>query len=559
MHKISPVDVNTLPPKEWSGAIPALVADHLPCVVAHLDAQGRCQSGNQRLRQWLALPVGQRLAGRQLSRLLDAASGQALEKALAQAAASRRPADYAGELRVRGHAARRVEATCVPVLDTQGAIHRFYWLMSDVTEQHRLAQQLRASEQRFKDITEASADWTWEMNERFEFCWLSKASAEPIGLRAADFVGRTRWGLFAAHGQWHEPVQWERHRQVHLAQQPYQDFIAEWRHPDGTSTWFSISGKPIVDEHGTFRGYRGSTRDVTARVLAERALAASEARFRALADLGADWFWEQDADGRGENLLHQALLGRLHHQRAGGGDVEFLQQRRAALLHGPLGDVQRGRDVAVELALGDQEQNLALARRERQTRWCWLAARADKPAGDLALNPGAEIEVTGHYRLDRPDQLLGDIEFDEVAVGTGSQRQPHHRRVGIVRHHQDFNRRQPPLQLLGQIIAAPVRQIDIEEQHIGLLGQAQRSRLLAVGGNPDDVEALAVLLQMGRDQLRHQRLVFGNQDTNRCRHPSSALWFPFGKIHRGISMTHLHGFLTPCGATVVVSTPAQFG
>jgi PAS domain-containing protein len=42
------------------------------------------------------------------------------------------------------------------------------------------------------------------------------------------------------------------------------------RDPDGRLRWLSSSGKPIFDEAGIFRGYRGSGRDITEEVEAER-------------------------------------------------------------------------------------------------------------------------------------------------------------------------------------------------------------------------------------------------------------------------------------------------
>jgi predicted signal transduction protein with EAL and GGDEF domain len=42
---------------------------------------------------------------------------------------------------------------------------------------------------------------------------------------------------------------------------------------DGRVTYVSHSGKPIFDEQGIFRGYRGVARDITARVHAEEELA----------------------------------------------------------------------------------------------------------------------------------------------------------------------------------------------------------------------------------------------------------------------------------------------
>jgi signal transduction histidine kinase len=49
----------------------------------------------------------------------------------------------------------------------------------------------------------------------------------------------------------------------------FMDAIVPQPLPDGRVLWQAVSGKPIFDAEGRFRGYRGSTRDVTAQHLAE--------------------------------------------------------------------------------------------------------------------------------------------------------------------------------------------------------------------------------------------------------------------------------------------------
>ena len=54
---------------------------------------------------------------------------------------------------------------------------------------------------------------------------------------------------------------------------------------DGNLRFVSVSGEPLFDEQGRFRGYRGVGRDITEKKLAERALRASEARLKSLVNL----------------------------------------------------------------------------------------------------------------------------------------------------------------------------------------------------------------------------------------------------------------------------------
>jgi PAS domain S-box-containing protein len=88
-----------------------------------------------------------------------------------------------------------------------------------------------------------------------------------------------------------------RARAAQSARLPYTDFEYGRTRADGTVVWISTSGVPILDEDGSFRGYCGIARDVTARVEAEQALKERDRRFRQLFETTSDWLWETAAGG----------------------------------------------------------------------------------------------------------------------------------------------------------------------------------------------------------------------------------------------------------------------
>ncbi len=128
---------------------------------------------------------------------------------------------------------------------------------------------LAGSEARFRDLAELSADWYWEQDENFRFV---DTEAQPTGttpLRAGDYAGRTRWEVHAASLT---PDEWAAHRRQLEAHEEFRDLEYERRSRDGTIRWVSVSGRPIFDEEGRFRGYRGIAKDITARKHAEQVL-----------------------------------------------------------------------------------------------------------------------------------------------------------------------------------------------------------------------------------------------------------------------------------------------
>jgi len=77
---------------------------------------------------------------------------------------------------------------------------------------------------------------------------------------------------------------WTAHRALLQAHQPFRDL--QWHRLDnaGKLQIASISGKPIFDSEGRFRGYRGIGRDITESKRSEEALL----RFRASMDMSDD-------------------------------------------------------------------------------------------------------------------------------------------------------------------------------------------------------------------------------------------------------------------------------
>jgi signal transduction histidine kinase len=138
---------------------------------------------------------------------------------------------------------------------------------------------LRASERRLKAYAEMGADWFWEQDASLRFV---RDSDIPQISVPAD-VGKTRRELADPAM---DPGRWEIHEAVLTARLPFRDFRWERIAIDGRRHFMSTSGDPIFDEAGTFVGYHGTGRDVTAdveiaemlRVAKDRAEAASRAK-----------------------------------------------------------------------------------------------------------------------------------------------------------------------------------------------------------------------------------------------------------------------------------------
>ena len=138
-------------------------------------------------------------------------------------------------------------------------------LLLEVAERKEIENHLRASEGRFRDLSEMSSDWFWEQDASFRFVEMS------VGLMATHLhpnrtIGKTRRELPIVGVT---EAQWQEHLNLLEAHQPFKDFAYQMETQPGQLRWFLVSGKPVF-ENGAFRGYRGTGSDITAQKISEQ-------------------------------------------------------------------------------------------------------------------------------------------------------------------------------------------------------------------------------------------------------------------------------------------------
>ena len=149
----------------------------------------------------------------------------------------------------------------------------------DVTDRIQAEQAQRASERRFQDFAEASADWFWEMDADLRFTYFSPNVERIVGVPPEWHYGKTREEMTTDD---FDRAALEQHLQALREHRPFRDFIYSRDGAGGKRQWLRTSGIPLFAENGSFLGYRGAGSDVTAQVQAEEALLEREVRLREL-------------------------------------------------------------------------------------------------------------------------------------------------------------------------------------------------------------------------------------------------------------------------------------
>lgn len=126
----------------------------------------------------------------------------------------------------------------------------------------RAQRDLCESEARFRTLTALSSDWYWEQGTDFRFVRVDSKLQELTGIPIADYLGRARWEQQALNLT---QADWDQHRALIDAHKEFRNFEIQRLNLMGQVRWATVSGTPIWDAHGQFRGYRGVGSDITER------------------------------------------------------------------------------------------------------------------------------------------------------------------------------------------------------------------------------------------------------------------------------------------------------
>jgi PAS domain S-box-containing protein len=137
----------------------------------------------------------------------------------------------------------------------------------------------------FRSLIGFAFDWYWEQDERYRFVSHRDATDEAFGLAEESIIGRALWDLSIDNLS---ETGWQTHRQQLESRVTFRDLEVRVKDYRGEMRYLSISGEPMFDDRDQFKGYRGITREVTARKQSEALIWESNRFARTILDaLGA--------------------------------------------------------------------------------------------------------------------------------------------------------------------------------------------------------------------------------------------------------------------------------
>jgi diguanylate cyclase (GGDEF)-like protein/PAS domain S-box-containing protein len=128
---------------------------------------------------------------------------------------------------------------------------------------------LETAEQRFLSFLRLSSEFYWETDAEHRLQELLYGAGHRIAIPRERMLGKKRWEVASVFP---DAAGWRAHVATLDARLPFRSFEFARPQPDGEIRHYTVSGEPIFDAAGEFRGYRGVGREITERKQAEQTL-----------------------------------------------------------------------------------------------------------------------------------------------------------------------------------------------------------------------------------------------------------------------------------------------
>jgi PAS domain S-box-containing protein len=182
------------------------------------------------------------------------------------------------------------------VMEQDGEQVKVVGVIQDITDRKNSEEALKQSELRFKQISEHSGEWIWEVDKNGLYTYSSPLVKKMLGYEPEEIISKKHFYDFFL------PSEREELKKAALGafvmKESFENFVNNNTHKDGREVILSTSGIPMLDDEGNLSGYRGVDTDITERKRAEEAVNQERRMLRTLIDNLPDPIYVQDKECR---------------------------------------------------------------------------------------------------------------------------------------------------------------------------------------------------------------------------------------------------------------------
>jgi diguanylate cyclase (GGDEF)-like protein/PAS domain S-box-containing protein len=151
-----------------------------------------------------------------------------------------------------------------------GEPHYFIYQIQDITDRISAEQALRASEERFRSIAEATQEWIWEIDADGLYTFCSPAVELILGYAPEQLIGKNCLNMVS---QSMRAAVADLLRRGTAEKRGWRDVELHLQHAAGGIRWLDSNALPLFDPFGNVVGYRGVARDITRHRLQQERIA----------------------------------------------------------------------------------------------------------------------------------------------------------------------------------------------------------------------------------------------------------------------------------------------
>ena len=161
-----------------------------------------------------------------------------------------------------------------PIFDDDEQLIAICGSFINSTRQVNAEAKLKEEKRRFLDITRAASDWIWETDADGRLTFVSDRVVQAVGLPPMLLKNKKLSDLGVFKPEVDGGNKAEDAMEKHV---PFRSVPLEIQDTSGEYKIFNMSGVPVFNEKGRYIGYRGTSDDITARLLAEDEALSSKA------------------------------------------------------------------------------------------------------------------------------------------------------------------------------------------------------------------------------------------------------------------------------------------